>query len=329
MREQLQADVQKSKGRRVDQPAAYTVDIWFQSTPTWGDAGGKPSAFSCIRAMKNGIDLAIDQGISIHPPREGWDRVRGTEAVDHVNFNPPTPRGVGRAASRNWEATLRISIHPPREGWDPDDHRLPDRRTISIHPPREGWDVYAETYNRKQHYFNPPTPRGVGHQSARGCLVPQRDFNPPTPRGVGQDPLDGSACLLSISIHPPREGWDGNLCLTFRGTSYFNPPTPRGVGRPPQEPSRYRSHFNPPTPRGVGRLLALCQRRFSQFQSTHPARGGTRQTGNKNSAILLFQSTHPARGGTTYPAQERQPDIISIHPPREGWDTPLAMMQYH
>ena len=74
MREQLQADVHKSKGRQVDQPAAYTVDIWFQSTPTWGDAEGKPSAFSCIRAMKNGIDLAIDQGISIHPPREGWDK---------------------------------------------------------------------------------------------------------------------------------------------------------------------------------------------------------------------------------------------------------------
>ena len=95
MREQLQADVHKSKGRQVDQPAAYTVDIWFQSTPTWGDAGGKPSAFSCIRAMKNGIDLAIDQGISIHPPREGWDTTGRRRVSVDARFQSTHPARGG------------------------------------------------------------------------------------------------------------------------------------------------------------------------------------------------------------------------------------------
>ena len=35
---------------------------------------------------------------------------------------------------------------------------------------------------------------------------------------------------------------------------------------------------------------------------------------------LPFQSTHPVRGGTCPGEMERGQIIISIHPPREGWD---------
>ena len=34
-------------------------------------------------------------GISIHPPRVGWDTTVPHELVNHTNFNPPTPCGVG------------------------------------------------------------------------------------------------------------------------------------------------------------------------------------------------------------------------------------------
>ena len=34
----------------------------------------------------------------------------------------------------------------------------------------------------------------------------------------------------------------------------------------------------------------------------------------------LFQSTHPVRGGTIEPVTEDEAALISIHPPREGWD---------
>ena len=34
--------------------------------------------------------------ISIHPPREGWDRKIDFAGSYALNFNPPTPRGVGR-----------------------------------------------------------------------------------------------------------------------------------------------------------------------------------------------------------------------------------------
>ena len=34
----------------------------------------------------------------------------------------------------------------------------------------------------------------------------------------------------------------------------------------------------------------------------------------------IFQSTHPVRGGTAADHEARLCEIISIHPPRAGWD---------
>ena len=59
-----------------------------------------------------------ERGISIHPPREGWD--------EYGNRKPQR---------------TDISIHPPREGWDISNQDGDFRVCISIHPPREGWDV--------------------------------------------------------------------------------------------------------------------------------------------------------------------------------------------
>ena len=80
-----------------------------------------------------------------------------------------------------------------------------------------------------------------------------------------------------------------------------------------------RPYFNPPTPRGVGRRRLRGATNFAQFQSTHPARGGTVEAEDLLTAII-FQSTHPARGGTRIPQRAIQRAVISIHPPREGWD---------
>ena len=34
--------------------------------------------------------------ISIHPPRVGWDNMALSPFFPEVNFNPPTPGGVGQ-----------------------------------------------------------------------------------------------------------------------------------------------------------------------------------------------------------------------------------------
>ena len=56
--------------------------------------------------------------ISIHPPREGWDRRSAPSRQYRRDFNPPTPRGVGLHMIIIDDDFFTISIHPPREGWD-------------------------------------------------------------------------------------------------------------------------------------------------------------------------------------------------------------------
>ena len=124
-----------------------------------------------------------------------------------------------------------------------------------------------------------------------------RNFNPPTPHGVGLAAIISSVISSGISIHPPRTGWDSKQFL---------------------HPFIFL-HFNPPTPHGVGQYLQQMGKIMEIFQSTHPARGGTR-AGPHLRRSAQFQSTHPARGGTPKSAFVNPLNLISIHPPRTGWD---------
>ena len=103
-----------------------------------------------------------------------------------------------------------------------------------------------------------------------------------------------------ISIHPPREGWDALRCSVGSGSgSLFQSTHPVRGG----------------TKTGEG--LIFCQQ---IFQSTHPVRGGTIGIG-RSGAMHQFQSTHPVRGGTRCLDLISGLGLISIHPPREGWDS--------
>ena len=69
-------------------------------------------------------------------------------------------------------------------------------------------------------------------------------------------------------------------------------------------------------PTGSGAILTA-------FQSTHPVWGGTCLTRIKQ-LTGLFQSTHPVWGGTLFSAHFDTSCVISIHPPRVGWDSASA-----
>ena len=168
-----------------------------------------------------------------------------------------------------------ISIHPPRAGWDlPDfpaiitsglfqsthpvrggtgtERRRSGRILISIHPPRAGWD--PRLYNvYLPHLISIHPPRAGWDLPNKPVWVVAFHFNPPTPCGVGLVDDQQIAPVRVISIHPPRAGWD--RC----GTS------------PQAEPE----DFNPPTPCGVGRSTFAPPGSPTEFQSTHPVRGGT------------------------------------------------------
>ena len=58
----------------------------------------------------------------------------------------------------------------------------------------------------------------------------------------------------------------------------------------------------------------------NKFQSTHPVRGGTCGSFFNQDHAFRFQSTHPVRGGTGSRSKATNNQMISIHPPRAGWD---------
>ena len=153
-----------------------------------------------------------------------------------------------------------------------------------------------------------------------------------------------------ISTHPPRVEWDILRIFCSSSICYFNPPTPCGVGpsglrrqhirllisiHPPrvgwdyplQRPRRPESDFNPPTPCGVGRLRQGSSRASEGFQSTHPVWGGTWGIEDPGTDDLI--SIHPPRVG--WDAAKLPDEIsphISIHPPRVGWDAMLVSFAY-
>ena len=125
--------------------------------------------------------------------------------------------------------------------------------------------------------------------------------------------------LSSISIHPPRAGWDSVYVSLMCLLTNFNPPTPCGVGRGRKDGQCRWWDFNPPTPCGVGPDTRAPRRRYLRFQSTHPVRGGTWQILRHCPCIVI--SIHPPRAGwDTDFCNVWMLDIISIHPPRAGWD---------
>ena len=100
----------------------------------------------------------IDPIISIHPPREGWDRDSRDIITGDKTFQSTHPVRGGTAAAVPLITTrLFQSTHPVRGGTaitiDAETYEQ-----ISIHPPREGWDMVASPDKTMQEHFNPPTP---------------------------------------------------------------------------------------------------------------------------------------------------------------------------
>ena len=122
-----------------------------------------------------------------------------------------------------------------------------------------------------------------------------------------------------ISIHPPRVGWD--LARPYRPTRsrHFNPPTPCGVGLAGANNNGRYGDFNPPTPCGVGHRAAGGTNCGTDFNPPTPC-GVGRNGQEVELRNVRFQSTHPVWGGTDFLRTGEGLQLISIHPPRVGWD---------
>ena len=149
--------------------------------------------------------------------------------MDIVNFNPPTPCGVGLVVAIAVGMSSYISIHPPRVGWDGsfDYDKAVLMAFQSTHPVWGGTSNFAKMLIRITFQSTHPVWGGT-----------ETDARPHKP-GAFQ------------STHPV---WGGTTSARMgRYTIHdFNPPTPCGVGQRFSSNWRKMTHFNPPTPCGVG-----------------------------------------------------------------------------
>ena len=182
----------------------------------------------------------------------GWDDVRDFSVGTLPNFNPPTPCGVGHGAGVAFQVV--DNFNPPTP--------------CGVGLQAEGmWSGCSD--------FNPPTPCGVGLRHISGN-VKRKIFQSTHPVWGGTagefvgagwiefqstHPVWGGTCWrpagrrrFTISIHPPRVGWDSHFIVANAMTKNFNPPTPCGVGL-----KRNGQKIN-----------------IAEFQSTHPVWGGTK-----------------------------------------------------
>ena len=190
--------------------------------------------------------------ISIHPLRGEWDCVRGLFPCRFVNFNPPTPWGVGHT---RWLFALSGTNFNPPTPWGVGPLASRASKTdwiISIHPLRGEWDTRFYTAIDQYDDFNPPTPWGVGLRPVtRHGRLPTFQSTHSVGSGTFGRPRRPKA--RNISIHPLRGEWDQVRFTARIRQRHFNPPTPWGVGQDAHDG-----------------LLAV-----TRFQSTHSVGSGT------------------------------------------------------
>ena len=231
------------------------------------------------------------------PPARGATKNRGRES-DVLTFQSTPP---ARGAT-TWNSTTRrcvvISIHAPREGGDQKHCRArASRHYFNPRPPRGGRLMICNDGDGYYQFQSTPPARGATSRFCRICKRKQ-NFNPRPPRGGRQVELTDVATKEIISIHAPREGGDpgpkdrvpwldisihapreggDNEAKPGRGITAISIHAPREGGDPPA-PGHHLlcRNFNPRPPRGGRRGCACSRPRWTEFQSTPPARGATK-----------------------------------------------------
>ena len=122
--------------------------------------------------------------------------------------------------------------------------------------------------------FNPRSPCGERRKNI-SCFYIICNFNPRSPCGERHSPMITPPLPVSISIHAPRVGSDGDSAADDGGDQHFNPRSPCG--------ERQRQLYRPTVPH--------------EFQSTLPVWGATKPI-RPDDSRPTFQSTLPVWGAT-------------------------------
>ena len=198
--------------------------------------------------------------------------------------------------------TKPISIHAPRTGSDAH-YYVKDYRYLNFNPRSpHGERPISSNMDNFDVNFNPRSPHGERRRWEK-YINEQYHFNPRSPHG--ERPSQGNVHErgIVISIHAPRTGSDEE-----------------------ERQARIDAEISIHAPRtGSDARLAWSSSTSRNFNPRSP-HGERPVTGTANTTSNKFQSTLPARGATFPGSVAHIPYNISIHAPRTGSDTRLAII---
>ena len=190
-----------------------------------------------IHAPRTGSDHIYpatwpEHDISIHAPRTGSDFYVVVAFKNVLYFNPRSPHGERRDASRRDDRILHTfqSTLPARGATGTTSTKHTARIFQSTLPARGATNLMP-TLSTETSYFNPRSPHGERHALNDYRRTFAGYFNPRSPHGERRANLQGYNFNRRISIHAPRTGSDA---LGFRipyTYPYFNPRSPHGERR--------------------------------------------------------------------------------------------------
>ena len=128
-----------------------------------------------------------------------------------------------------------------------------------------------------------------------------------------------TSCKRRFQSTHPVWGGTRNLSTSYPRQKKFQSTHPVWGGTMVTNLVSFRAAFQSTHPVWGGTAPTGSGAILTAFQSTHPVWGGTCLTRIKQ-LTGLFQSTHPVWGGTLFSAHFDTSCVISIHPPRVGWD---------
>ena len=223
------------------------------------------------------IQACIRTGTQFQSTLPVWGATPSTarEGIGAWDFNPRSPCGERLGLEMPEYILLRISIHAPRVGSDVKTrYNALQNRYISIHAPRVGSDTGIVHRNAALTVISIHAPRvgsdacilalrsGVilfqstlpvwgatgGMSSSQRCPL---NFNPRSPCGERPGQIEASFTSISISIHAPRVGSDGQPCRRCFGNGGFQSTLPVWGATAPQSRNASRTlNFNPRSPCG-------------------------------------------------------------------------------
>jgi hypothetical protein len=210
----------------------------------------------------------------------------------------------------------------------------PRRHRVSIHAPRAGGDAGASATLRRMPSFNPRPPRG-GRLRALAAFPCATRFNPRPPRGGDPVRLRRLWAPVSVSIHAPRAGGDGERSSAEGRDRFQSTPPARGATRQAGAGSvieRVVVSIHAPRAGGDSQrwspssMRGARPPRFSDsvFQSTPPARGATAFWDPRDGGSSGFNPRPPRGGRPGSISRRRGAQEFQSTPPARGATGPLT-----